>query len=141
MNQLGIRTASFLFGVAVLGASLATQAANTYLSNVEILFLKTYVDNKFGGCVAQVDQDITVDGTGTLTNCNQTNIVSFDCKGEFLTKSASSTQFQAAQLAFVTRRYVDITIKDNQVHSDANGSKTTCYANGVIVKEEIPATP
>ena len=111
----------------------SAHAVETYVSGATVLNIRNYTDNRFGGCVMQLDKDVLVSGTQTLTECNHADVVSLDCKGEFLSSKLSNQLFNSAQLAFVAGKKINVTVDDAKYHVDQGGNKTTCVATGIIV--------
>lgn len=85
-------------------------AAKTfYLATLQ----KLVTDTATGTCAAWVAPGPQDNSYRSLPDCNN-RWVSFDCAGDFASKSYGNTAFNTAQLAFVTGRQVQIEVTDGQ---------------------------
>ena len=83
----------------------------------------TYPDaRKYGGCAARV----TPRPKTTLAGCG--SYITMSCDGVFTSKSTAQTNFDAAQLGYVSGATVAFWIDDSQKNSGS------CFASSVIVK-------
>ena len=128
-----------LVAVIMLSAPSVGFAASSYISNVVISQLKSYPDGRFGRCVVQIDGDVNSDGNNTLT-CERSNQVSFDCTGVQQSKAAAAEALTMAQLAYVSDKYVAITVDDDPDKRLFNTAGTTsvCLATSIIILGPIP---
>lgn len=125
--------------VIMVAAPVTGFAASSYLSNVEITQLKSYPDGRFGRCVVQIAGDVNSDGNNTLT-CERSNQVSFDCTGVQQSKASAAEALTMAQLAYVSDKYVAITVDDDPDKRLFNTAGTTsvCLATSIVILGPIP---
>lgn len=103
---------------ALLAALMVAAAPSTALGTVlnfeaEITRTLAGEETKFGGCMAA----LTVKPSSEGLDCNIGSWVTFDCVGEYVTRSAAMRMFDAAQMAFVTERRVRVYIDDSRKHN------------------------
>jgi len=93
---------------------------------IETTIIGTLQDSTlFGGCMARLSTDIQASGF----SCGADPLVSFDCLGKIASKGAGTTNFSAAQLAYVTGNKLNIYVDD----TDATKNKLNgfCYSGRI----------
>jgi hypothetical protein len=68
--------------------------------------------DSFGNCLVLINRDISQLGLNCPVN-NGKSYLSFDCEGNFIAKDISSKMFEAAQMAMVLEKNVQIQIDDS----------------------------
>ena len=100
---------SFVAALGLAFCSMGTTAAPGFV--IETTIVGTLQDtNLFGGCMARLSTDVEAQGI----TCGTDPLVSFDCLGRVGSKSAGSTNFSGAQLAYVTGNKVNIYVDDTK---------------------------
>ena len=79
----------------------------------------------FGGCMARLGTNLQAAGF----DCTADPLVSFDCSGKIGSKSAGSTNFSGAQLAYVTGNKINIYVDDTVAKKNAMDG--FCYSNRI----------
>ena len=111
--------AQFLVGVVSLFMVSLADAGTAVQNFAKVTRLVYRGDGEFGNCMAEVSRvpaGLTCAGSGIA------GFVTFDCTGNFDSKSAGESRFAMAQLAFVADKAVQIYATDDRTH---NGY---CYA-------------
>ena len=78
----------------------------------------------YGFCMARLGPGVLATGG---FDCPADPLVTFDCEGNFGSKSAGTTNFSGAQLAFVAEKTVNVLVDDSK---KINGF---CYASRIDV--------
>ena len=106
-----------------LGLSLKAAAAGFV---IETTVVGTLQDSSlFGGCMARLGTNLQAAGYA----CTADPLVSFDCLGNIGTKSAGTTNFSAAQLAYVTGNKINIYVDDTAAKK--NELDGFCYSGRI----------
>ena len=69
-------------------------------------------ETRFGGCMAALSVKPLNEGL----DCTIGSWVTFDCVGEYVTRSAAMRMYDAAQMAFLTERRVRVYVDDTRKH-------------------------
>ena len=116
-TRLGNRCWSLCAGLAVLALSLGASEAWAQDSTITPVSLVTTVnrtltsgDGRLGGCAARLGHSVQEE---TGLNCPD-NWVTFSCDGMHTSKSDAMRLYDAAQLAFVTRRRTIVWVDDQR---------------------------
>ena len=96
--------------VLALTATLPTAAGTAGLTGQVTRILLD--DQNYGGCMA-----FMVPGPQTTTLTCGNDWVSFDCTGNFHSKSIANQMFSAAQLAYITESDFRVKLNDAELHN------------------------
>ena len=94
---------------------LATAATAQVRFKTEVSQTLSREDDKFGGCMALLTEDINDATEGEVMDCPQW--VTFDCVGEYLSKSAGLRMYDTAQIAQLADRRVEVVIDNTRKHN------------------------
>lgn len=108
-----------------LGAFLSlTAAADGFV--IETTIVGTLQSSTmFGGCMARLGDSLQAKGF----DCTADPLVAFDCLGKISTKSAGTTNFSGAQLAYLTGTKINIYVYDNAAKKNAVDG--FCYSDRI----------
>ena len=104
-----------LFAAISMAMLNAAHAGTGIVGNTQIQRMLS-TDGKWGGCAVRlantVQSSITSVTSGGSVSCAG-NLLSLDCVGNQISKSAAQNLFSTAQLAYVTEGTVDLYIDDS----------------------------
>ena len=98
---------------AVAVAVPLSAAAATMRIETEIVRTLSADDGTFGGCMALLTVSPVTEG---LECGRSSRWVTFDCAGEYVSKSSAARMFDAAQMALMTERPVMVVVDDARQH-------------------------
>lgn len=109
MTLLAMRFKPVVVALGFTLGSLGVTAAPGFV--IETTVVGTLQDaTLFGGCMARLSTDLEAQGIA----CGADPLVSFDCLGKVASKSAGTTNFSGAQLAYVTGNKINIYVDDTK---------------------------
>lgn len=110
---MGTRNFAAWAVLAALAFSATSALAAQALIKGEIRRTMSVPDDRWGGCMALLSKSPAEAGL----NCPDSRWVTFSCSGVHATKSGAQRAFDAAQLAFVTRRQALVWVDDTKKHN------------------------
>ena len=113
--------------VGLFAAPLVAYAAEGKLEQVNVSRLLATNESQYGGCMALISESPYDHGL----DCPTGRWVTFDCAGEYISKTDASRMFDLAQMAFFTNQKVTLTVTDEMKHD------RRCMAKRIDV---LPAT-
>ncbi len=116
-----MKYAMSLFLALLVGLASPAQAVTRFV-NANVVRTLVADQERFGGCMAKLDQDMASLGLDCASGW-----VSFSCTGTFTTKDVAYRMFDSAQMAFALGRPVNVQVDDTKKH---NGH---CYARRIEV--------
>lgn len=96
-------------GVAAASFTVSAEVVRLPPSNITAVLIDK---NNFGGCMAQVDIDISE----TAPSCGS-SYITFDCDGDFQDPSIGNRFLEMAQVAYVTGKGMRFSIDTNLQHN------------------------
>lgn len=101
-----------MYWVGMLACTSVLADTASYWAKVSRVISSEPGDTSLGECAA-----VTSPGPqSTGLNCGN-NFVTFDCKGQYGSKSSGSVRYSNAQLAMVTDKYMRIIVDDSRKHN------------------------
>ena len=108
-----MRKAATVLAAIALAVAPPIALAATLNFEAQVTRILAGEDTKFGGCMAALSVRPSSEGL----DCNAGSWVTFDCAGEYVSKSAALRMFDAAQMAFLTERKVRVHVDDSRKHN------------------------
>jgi hypothetical protein len=103
------RVLALIIAGLLLPSQAVLSAPPTAVVNTTVTFLLN--DSQYYGfCMARLGASLQALGL----DCPPDPLVTFDCQGNYLSKTAGLTNFSAAQLAFVSGRRVNVIVEDQR---------------------------
>lgn len=119
VGEMKVNIRLFCGLVCLLGAEFSV-AAEGNLWGVRVERTMVTADGRWGGCMAQLDQQIATAGVDCPGDW-----VTFSCSGEFVSKDLAYRMFDSAQMAHALNSQLRVFVSDAQKH---NGY---CFSNRV----------
>lgn len=102
----------FVASTAIMASSAIASAEIVRLDNSKITSVLINDGGSFGGCMAQVDIDVS----SFAPDCNN-GYVTFDCNGDFQDPAVGNRFLEMAQVAYVTGKEMRFSIDTNLQHN------------------------